>query len=95
VKYEFEWRREADEAMDALEADPATAAVVEAIERTIDRMETDPFNPRLGTVQFQTQEFGGVCATPVRLDNWYILWQRGPKANILDIILVHELDVRR
>jgi hypothetical protein len=95
VAYEFDWRREADEAMDALEADPGMSSVVAAIERTLDLLEDDPFSPRLGTIQFQTPEFGGVCATPVRVDGWYIIWQRGPESGILDIILVHELDVRR
>lgn len=81
--------------MDALEADPGMAAAVEAIDRTLGRLEFDPFDPRLGTVQFQTSELGGVCATPVRLDDWYVFWQRGPTANELVIILVHQLDVGR
>jgi hypothetical protein len=95
VTYEFAWRPEADDAMNALEADPSMSSVVGAIERTLDRLEVDPFSPRLGTIPFQTPEFGGVCATPVRLDNWYIIGQRGSESHILDIILVHELDPGR
>jgi hypothetical protein len=93
MAYEFEWRPEADEAMDALEADPRMSQVVAAIERTLDRLEADPFNPKLGTSQFRTPEFGGVCATPVRHDDWYVIWQRGTESNILDLILVSHLDV--
>jgi hypothetical protein len=81
--------------MDALEADPTMTTVVEAIDRTIGRLEIDPFDPRLGTIQFRTPEFGGVCATPVRLDDWYVLWQRAAIADNLVIILVHQLDISR
>jgi hypothetical protein len=93
VAYEFGWRPEADAAMDALEADPSMSAVVDAIEHTLDRLEVDPFNPRLGTVQFQSPEYGGVCATPIRMDDWYVFWQRGPTANELVIILIHPLNI--
>jgi hypothetical protein len=93
MAYEFGWRPEADQAMDALEADPGMTAVVEAIDRTLGRLEVDPFNPRLGTIQFQTPELGGVCATPVRMDDWYVLWQRGATASDLVIILIHQLDI--
>jgi hypothetical protein len=48
---------------------------------------------RLGTKVFQTPEFGGVCTTPVRRDDWYVLWQRGEVANQLVIILIHQLDL--
>jgi|SRR5215471_811153 len=91
--YELGWRPEADAAMDVLEADPSLSAVVEAIDRTLDRLEVDPYDARLGTKVFQTPEFGGVCATPVRRDDWYVLWQRGKVANQLVIILIHQLDL--
>jgi hypothetical protein len=93
VAYELVWRPEADAAMDALEADPRLIAAVEAIDRTLGRLEDDPFDPRLGTVPFQTPEFGGVCATPARLDDWYVIWQRGSTPTELVIILVHQLDI--
>ena len=93
MAYELGWRPEADAAMDALEADSSTSAVVDAIERTIERLEVDPFDPRLGTVQFQSPEFGGVCATPIRMDDWYVFWQRGLTANELVIILIHPLGI--
>lgn len=81
--------------MDALEADPAMTAVVEAIDRALGRLEIDPFDPRLGTIPFQTPELGGVCATPVRLDDWYVFWQRGPGTDELVIILIHQLHIGR
>jgi len=81
--------------MEALEADPSLSAVAEAIDRTLDRLEADPYDARLGTKAFQTPEFGGVCATPARRDDWYVLWQRGEAANQLVIILIHQLDLAR
>lgn len=95
MEYELLWRPEADGAMETLEADPSLSAVVEAIDRTLDRLEVDPYDPRLGTKAFQSPEFGGVCATPVRQDDWYVLWQRGEAANQLVIILIHQLDIDR
>jgi hypothetical protein len=95
MAYELDWRPEADAAMDALEADPRMSPVVEAINRVLDRLEADPFDPRLGTTAFQTPELGGVCATPVRRDEWYVLWQRGQTADHLVIILIYQLDIGR
>jgi hypothetical protein len=93
MAYQLAWRPEADAVMDALEADPSMSTVVEAINRTLDRLEVDPFNPRLGMAQFRTPEFGGVCATPVQLDDWYVFWQRGATVDDLVIILVHQLNI--
>lgn len=93
MAYELEWWPEADAAMDALEADASASAVVDAIHRVLDRLEGDPFNPRLGTITFHSPLYGGVCATPTRLDDWFVIWQRGPTADVLDVILVHQLDV--
>jgi hypothetical protein len=94
-RYQHAWWPEAAAAMDALEADPRMSAEVEALDRVLDALEADPFNRKLGTVSFQTPEFCGVCATPVRLDDWYVIWQRGPAARSLEIILIHQLDVGR
>src|SRR5579875_2277963 len=93
MPYDLGWRPEADEAMTTLEADPSKTAVVEAIDRTLMRMEADPFDPRLGTIPFRSPELGGVYATPIRLDDWYILWQRGSGTRELVIILIHQLNV--
>lgn len=90
---ELVWRPEAETAMDALQADPGLSAVLEAVDRALDRLEVDPYDARLGTNQFQTPELGGVCATSVRRDDWYVLWRRGDVANQLVIILIHQLDL--
>jgi hypothetical protein len=95
MAYELYWRPEAEAAWNALEADPSMASVLDAIDRVLDRLEADPFDPRLGTITFKTEEYGGVCATPVRWDDWYVLWQRGMTAGRLVVILVHQLDIGR
>jgi hypothetical protein len=83
----------ADEALVRLENDPAMVPVARAVERVLDRLADDPFNPRLGTTAFVTPELGGVSATPVGLDDWYVLWQRGPEPRTIDIVLIHQLRV--
>lgn len=79
------------EALCELVNDPAMAPMVRAIERVEDRLATDPFSPRLGTIAFMSEELGGVSATPVRMDNWYVLWQRGEAPRTIEIVLVHRL----
>lgn len=81
--------------MEVLEGDPSMSAVLEAVDRTLDRLEADPYDARLGTKAFQSPELGGVCATPVRRDDWYVLWQRDEAASQLVIILIHQLDLGR
>jgi hypothetical protein len=95
MAYELLWRPEAEAAMDALEADPDLSDVLEAVNRALDRLEVDPYDARLGTKPFRAPELGGVCATPVRRDDWYVIWQRGEVANQLVIILIHQLDLGR
>ena len=89
MAYELEWWPAADERMTALEAEggPALAAV----NQTLDRLEIDPFDRRLGTTMFSTDELRKVSATPTRHDNLYIFWQPGPSANVIDIVLIHDL----
>jgi hypothetical protein len=41
-----------------------------------------------GTTALATEELGGISATPVRLDDLYIFWQRGPKPRSIEIILI-------
>lgn len=91
MTYEILYWRAADEAIGRLENDPAMAPVMRAVGRTLERLAADPFSPRLGTTAFVTDEYGGVCATPVGLDDWYVLWQRAPEAWTIDIVLVHQL----
>jgi hypothetical protein len=80
----------ADEAMKKLENDPAMAGVLAAVNRTLDRLEHDPFDRQLSTRGFATEEFGGVNATAVREGDWYVLWQRYD-ATTIEVILVHEI----
>lgn len=83
----------ADEALSKLEADPdpAMVPVLRAVDRVLASLAEDPFNPRLGTIGFMTEELGGISATPTRLDDWYVLWQRGPEPGAIEIVLVHQL----
>jgi hypothetical protein len=69
------------------------SAVLQAVERTLERLSADPYDRRLGTAAFQTPELGGVCTTPARIDDWYVIWQRGPETKVLEIVLVHQLPV--
>jgi hypothetical protein len=91
VKYEILYWPAADEALTALETDPAMAPVLRAVDRTLVRLATDPFSPRLGTISFVTDELGGINATAVRQDDWYILWQRGQEPRTIDIVQIHPL----
>jgi hypothetical protein len=93
VPYELLYRDEASDALDALEADPAMAKVLDAVDDTLDRLEDDPFDRRLGTDIFQTAEGRSVSATPVRFDEWYVFWRRGPRARTVEIVTVARLDV--
>jgi hypothetical protein len=80
-------------ALDELAADPGMSAVLQAVERTLDRLRSDPFDRRLGTSVFQTMGYGGICATPIRIDDWYVFWQRSPEPGVLEVVLVHRLPV--
>lgn len=91
VEYEFDYWPAADDALAELENDPAMAPVLQAVERVLTRLSGNPFEPRLGTTAFVTEEYSGVNATPVRLDDWYILWQRGQEPRTIEIILIHPL----
>ncbi len=86
------FRPEADEVLDDLGGDPLRSAALAAIERTLDRLAADPYDRRLATISFVTEEYGGVCATPVRgADDWFVLLQRGPEPGVVVIILIHPL----
>ncbi len=91
MSYELHYVPEADAALDRLAADSAMATVFDAIDSTLDELEDDPFERRLGTISFQTAEGAGVSATPVRFDGWHILWRRGPLPRTLEIIAVARL----
>jgi hypothetical protein len=56
MTYEFVYWSAADDALDRLESDPAMAAVLRAVNRTLRRLAADPFDGRLGTTCFVTEE---------------------------------------
>lgn len=88
---ELLWWPDAAAAMDRIDAvDNARRAVVT---RTLARLEADPFDPRLGTRQFRTPEYGHIRATPCRHDDWYILWQAGVDPETIEIVMVAEIPV--
>jgi hypothetical protein len=91
VAFELAFWPEADEALSRLEADAAWADVLDAVNRTLDRLERDPFDPRLGTTVFTSDEYANIGATPVRVGDWYVFWQRGERARTIEIVLIHEL----
>lgn len=83
----------AEEALVRLEGDRLMSHVLAAVNRTLDRLEEDPYEPRLGTRSFVTEAYGGVSATTVRVDSWYVIWQPGPSSSALEIILIHSIDI--
>jgi len=91
--YQLAYWPAADTALDVLAANPDMSEVLEAVERTLQRLADDPFDRRLRTSAFQTPELGGVSATPARKGDWYVFWQRGPDAGVLEIVLIHELSI--
>jgi hypothetical protein len=89
----FDYWPEAEAAIRQLEANAELAPVLEAVNRTLARLAADPYDRRLATTAFMTPELGGISATPVRVDDWYIFWQRGAEADVLDIVLIAQLDL--
>jgi hypothetical protein len=83
----------ADEALDRLENDPVLAPTRRAVDRTLQKLAANPFDRRLGTIAFMTEELGGISATPAGLGDWYVLWQRGAEQGVIEIVLVHEIRV--
>jgi hypothetical protein len=90
MPYELLYWPAADEALGKLENDPAMAPARRAVDGTLQRLAADPFDRRLGTTAFMTEELGGVSATPARLDDWYVIWQRGAEQGVIEIVLIHE-----
>lgn len=67
------------------------SGVVDAVNKVLDRLERDPYDPRLGTTVLQSEEVGGVSATPTREGDWYVFWQPGRDDHTIEIVLVHKL----
>jgi hypothetical protein len=83
---------DADLALDQLAAADPTGLYA-AVVRVLRRLSADPYSRRLGTTLFRTPELGGICATPVRVDDWYVFWQRGREPGALEIVLIQQLPV--
>lgn len=92
MPYELRYSAAATATLDRLEADPKMAKALNAIDDLLDRLEDDPFNRRLGTASFKMTHQAGVCATPVRYDDWYVVWERGDQPGTIWIIEVAQLD---
>jgi hypothetical protein len=92
VNYELLYWPEADDALTGLENAPELAPVLRAVDRTLVRLADDPFSPRLGMIAFMTDELGGISATPARMDDWYILWQRGG-TGVIEVVAILKLPV--
>lgn len=90
---ELLWWTDADEALSSLERPSGSVAVLTALRRVLGRLEVDPFDPRLGSRQFVTEEFDQVRATPVRSGDWWVLWQTGPEPATITIILITEISL--
>ena len=91
--YEVFEQPAAAEALDRLADDPELAYVLDAIERTIERLAEVPFDRRLGTMAFRSEVLGNLSATPARADDWYLIWRRGDEARSIALVLVTRLDV--
>jgi hypothetical protein len=84
---------DADTAMGSLATDASAAGVYDAVARVLRKLSADPFSKRLGTALFKSPELGGICATPVRVDDWYVFWQRSPELGAVEVVLIHQLPV--
>lgn len=91
MAYEILYWPAADDALIALEGDPVMRSVRQAVGRVERALAEDPFSRTLGTISFVTDELGGINATPVGADDWYVIWQRASVAGTIDIIQVHQL----
>jgi hypothetical protein len=94
MAYELLYWPAADDHLAMLEADPARENELRAVNRALARLAEDPYNPRLGTTAFQTEQYRGISATPVRGapdPDWYVLWQRGAQRGELDIVAIVRL----
>lgn len=93
MAYELLFHPLADEAMMGHERDRTLRSVLAAVNETLDRLERDPYEPRLATRSFVTEAYGGVRVTPLRRDSWYVLWQPSEISGTIEIILVHRLEL--
>lgn len=91
MAWELLWWPAADAVMDRIDAKEDARRA--ALRQTLARLEANPFDPRLGTRQFRTPEYGRIRATPCRHDDWYVLWQLGEEAGRIEIVTLAEIQV--
>jgi hypothetical protein len=84
------WTLAAAQVLDRIEADPTLMHVLRAVRRTLGRLESDPFDPRLRTRQFATERYGQVRSTPVGVSDWRVLWFIGPEPDQIVIAFIAE-----
>ncbi|MEJ7764804.1 MAG: hypothetical protein WKF86_04865 [Acidimicrobiales bacterium] len=88
--YELLFHPDADAALSALETDRVQSGVLASIRGVLGHLERDAFNPRLGTRQFQSPQYGHIRATPAT-SNWFVLWQPGNAERSIEIVHIIEL----
>jgi hypothetical protein len=91
MPYQLLYSPAAAASLDTLEASPTMTRALDAVNDLLDRLEDDPFDRRLGTASFRLAHQEGVCATPVRYDDWYIIWERGSQPGAVWIIEIAQL----
>lgn len=89
---ELRWDPLADEQMTRLElAGPSPALA--AVNRTLARLELDPFDPKLRTRQFVSQHYEHVRPVPTGHNDWMVLWTLGDTDDWILIIAVAPLEL--
>ncbi|MFN2606770.1 MAG: hypothetical protein ABR511_02555 [Acidimicrobiales bacterium] len=87
------WWPDADGYMQRLEGDPSLDRALAAVRRTLGRLETTPFDLRLRTRQFVTDQLRHIHATPTGHGDWYVFWQDGLDPETVEIVQIAELTI--
>jgi hypothetical protein len=72
--------------LDDLEADEHRRALLGTVYGVLDSLGNHPGNPRLGTTTFTTPTRQHVRSTPVRRDDWVVIWQLSSDADEFEVI---------
>jgi hypothetical protein len=87
--FELQWLPAAERSLASLESERGPA--LDAITRTLAKLEVDPFDPRLRTQQFRMDASGYVRATPARQGDWYVIWRFSEQR---EVEIVHLVEIR-
>lgn len=71
-----------------LQQDEDRASLCDAVEAILDKLEQDPGDPKLGTTMFRTSGLEHVRSTPVRQDEWVLIWQLGEGPSTINLIWI-------